>query len=67
MKVLIVVFFVFYYPIVGICHNEDGSLIDFDRTAILTVKTYSSSVITSFTAWCYVGQLPTAGRSDSLP
>lgn len=50
----------------GICHNEDGSLLDFDRTALLDVSLTLPSGVTLFTAWCYVGQLPTAGNRDLI-
>ena len=55
-----------FYFVDGICHNEDGSLLDFDRTALLDVSLTLSSGIALFTAWCYVGQLPTAGNQDLI-
>ncbi|KAK8825651.1 hypothetical protein WA577_000822, partial [Blastocystis sp. JDR] len=46
---------------VGICHNEDGSLIDFNRTSFLhQVITINNIVVSNFSSWCYAGQLPTA-------
>lgn len=52
----------FHTHIVGICHNEDGSLIDFNRTSMLhQTITIDGKVVSSFYSWCYSGQLPTAG------
>ena len=39
---------------------------DFDRTALLDVSLTLPSGVTLFTAWCYVGQLPTAGNRDLI-
>ena len=47
--------------VVGICHNEDGSLIDFDRTSIIDVSLEIGETRTLFHAYCYSGELPTAG------
>ena len=62
MKVKNVLLNVYYIKIVGICHNEDGSLIDFNRTSFLhQTITINGQVVSSFYSWCYSGQLPTAG------
>ena len=56
----------------GICHNEDGSLIDFNRTSflhqVITIgalpvikSSLDNIVVSNFSSWCYAGQLPTAG------
>lgn len=61
-----------FFIIVGICHNEDGSLIDFNRTSflhqVITISGYMTAcscidnvVVSNFSSWCYAGQLPTAG------
>ena len=62
MKVKNVLLNAYYIKIVGICHNEDGSLIDFNRTSFLhQTITINGQVVSSFYSWCYSGQLPTAG------
>ena len=62
MKVKNVLLNAYYIKIVGICHNEDGSLIDFDRTSFLhQTITINGQIVSSFYSWCYSGQLPTAG------
>lgn len=62
MKVKNVCLKSFHIKIVGICHNEDGSLIDFNRTSFLhQTITINGKVVSSFYSWCYSGQLPTAG------
>lgn len=62
MKVKNVLLNAYYIKIVGICHNEDGSLIDFNRTSFLhQTITINGQIVSSFYSWCYSGQLPTAG------
>ena len=52
--------------VVGICHNEDGSLIDFDRTSVIDVQLDIGETKTQFHAYCYSGELPTAGKLQSI-
>lgn len=55
------------FTVVGICHNEDGSLIDFNRTSMLhQTITIDGIVVSSFYSWCYSGQLPTAGTCTDV-
>ena len=57
---------IFSSSIVGICHNEDGSLIDFDRTSIVEAYLEIGETKTSFHAYCYSGELPTAGKQPTV-
>ena len=50
-----------HHSLVGICHNEDGNLIDFDRTSIIEVELIKGETKQVFYSYCYAGQLPTAG------
>lgn len=44
-----------------------GSLLDFDRTFLVTFILETRDKKETFAAYCYAGQLPTAGRKGIAP